>query len=139
MLASPSAAGLIAVRDFWRSPSNRVLNGVVGTQRKIDFPARQFSDDGRRLFNDEHIATIIRLNGFRLWGNETVATTDASYRFINIQRTADTIEDSLEEAHLWAIDRNITVRYFELVAQSVNNFLGQAHGSGRNHRGHLLS
>ena len=129
VLASPSVAGLIAVRDFWRSPSNRVLNGVVGTQRKIDFQHGNSATRAQAL-NDEHIATIIRLNGFRLWGNETVATTDASYRFINIQRTADTIEDSLEEAHLWAIDRNITVRYFELVAQSVNNFLDKLTAQG---------
>ena len=138
VLASPSVAGLISVRDFWRSPSNRVLNGVVGTQRKIDFQHGNSATRAQAL-NDEHIATIIRLNGFRLWGNETVATTDASYRFINIQRTADTIEDSLEEAHLWAIDRNITVRYFELVAQSVNNFLGQADCTGCDNRRHLLS
>ena len=129
VLASPSVAGLISVRDFWRSPSNRVLNGVVGTQRKIDFQHGNSATRAQAL-NDEHIATIIRLNGFRLWGNETVATTDASYRFINIQRTADAIEDSLEEAHLWAIDRNITVRYFELVAQSVNNFLDKLSAQG---------
>ena len=102
---------------------------MVGTQRKIDFQHGNSATRAQAL-NDEHIATIIRLNGFRLWGNETVATTDASYRFINIQRTADTIEDSLEEAHLWAIDRNITVRYFELVAQSVNNFLDKLTAQG---------
>ena len=129
VLASPSVAGLIAVTDFWRSPSNRVLQGVVGTQRKIDFQHGNSATRAQSL-NDEHIATIIRLNGFRLWGNETVATTDASYRFINIQRTADAIEDSLEEAHLWAVDRNITVRYFELVAQSVNNFLAKLTAQG---------
>lgn len=129
VLASPSVAGLVAVTDFWRSPSNRVLNGVVGTQRKIDFQHGNSSTRAQAL-NDEYIATIIRLNGYRLWGNETVATTAASYRFLNIQRTADSIEDSLEAAHLWAIDRNITVRYFELVAQSVNNFLDKLTAQG---------
>lgn len=122
VLASPSVAGLIAVTDFWRSPSNKRLQGVVGTQRKIDFQHGNSATRAQAL-NDENIATIIRLDGYRLWGNETVATTDASYRFINIQRTADAIEESLEEAHLWAIDRNITVRYFQQVAQSVQNFL----------------
>ena len=124
VLASPSVAGLIGVTDFWRSPSNRVLNGVVGTQRKIDFQHGNSSTRAQAL-NDEYIATIIRQNGYRLWGNETVATTDASYRFINIIRTADAIEDSLEAAHQWAVDRNITLRYFQLVAQSVNNFLAK--------------
>ena len=122
VLSSPSVAGLIGSTDFWRSPSNRVLNGVVGTQRKIDFQHGNSATRAQAL-NNEYIATIIRQNGYRLWGNETVATTDASYRFINIIRTADTIEDSLREAHQWAVDRNITLRYFQLVAQSVQNFL----------------
>ena len=129
VLASPSVAGLVAATDFWRSPSNRILNGVTGTQRKIDFQHGNSSTRAQAL-NDEYIATIIRQNGFRLWGNETVSTTDASYRFINIQRTADTIEDSLREAHQWAVDRNITLRYFQLVAQSVQNFLDKLTAQG---------
>ena len=138
VLASPSVAGLIAVTDFWRSPSNKRLQGVVGTQRKIDFQHGNSATRAQAL-NDENIATIIRLDGYRLWGNETVATTDASYRFINIQRTADAIEESLEEAHLWAIDRNITVRYFEQVAQSVQNFLDKLTAQTAITGRHLLS
>ena len=120
VLASPSVAGLIASIDFWRSPSNRVLQGVVGTQRKIDFG---HSNSRAQVLNNAYIATIIRDAGLRLWGNESVTSTNPNYRFINILRTADAIEDSLERAHQWAVDRLITTRYFELVSQSVNNFL----------------
>ena len=120
VLASPSVAGLIASIDFWRSPSNRVLQGVVGTQRKIDFG---HTNSRAQVLNNAYIATIIRDGGFRFWGNESVTSTDPNYRFINILRTADAIEDSLERAHQWAVDRLITTRYFELVSQSVNNFL----------------
>ena len=121
--ASPSVAGLMAATDFWVSPSNMPVNGVVGLGRLIDKSRAQD-------LNDDYIATIIRKNGFRLWGNETVATTDASYRFVNIQRTADAMEASLYAAHQWAIDRNITERYFALVAQSVNNFLQKLTAQG---------
>ena len=123
VLSGPTVAGKMAATNFWQSPSNMPLNGVVGTQRLVDKGRAQ-------ALNDVYIATIIRRNGFRLWGNETVATTDASYRFINIQRTADAIEASLYDAHQWAIDRNITERYFELVAQSVQNFLDKLTSQG---------
>ena len=122
VLASPSVAGKIAVTPFYRSPSNMVLNGVVGTQRKIDFQHGN-SNTRAQALNDAHIATVIRLSGYRLWGNEMVATTDANFRFINVRRTADAIEESLEAAHLWAVDQNITRNYFQQVAQSVQNFL----------------
>ena len=122
-LASPSVAGLMAATPFWESPSNRILRGVVGLGRAIDKARAQ-------ALNDDYIATIIRRNGFRLWGNETLATTAASYRFVNIQRAADAIEASLVESHLYAVDRNITVRYFETVALGVNNFLGKLTARG---------
>ena len=116
VLASPSVAGKFAVTDFWESPSNMILNGVVGRGRLVDKVRAQ-------ALNDDYIATILHKKGFRLWGNETVTSTEPNYRFVNIQRTADAIEASLREAHQWAIDENITVNYFQLVAQSVQNFL----------------
>ena len=122
--ASPSVAGLMAATDFWVSPSNMPINGVTGLGRLIDKTRAQ-------ALNDDFIATIIRRNGFRLWGNETLATaTGVSYRFVNIQRTADAIEASLIAAHQWAIDRNITERYFQLVAQSCQNFLDKLTAQG---------
>lgn len=129
--ASPSVAGLIAVNDlqngFWTSPSNMTLQGVLGTNRQLShgFVGSQ-SDD----LNTNQIAAIVRDDGFRLWGNETLAQTDPSYRFLSIARTANAIEDSLIEAHKWAIDRNITTRYFDLVAQSVNGFLAKLQAQG---------
>ena len=122
VLSSPSVAGLMAVTPFWESPSNRILQGVVGTGRLIDRARAQ-------ALNDDYIATIIRRNGFRLWGNETVDSV-GTYRFVNIQRTADAIEASLVDSHLYAIDRNISARYFETVALGVNQFLAKLTSQG---------
>ena len=61
VLSAPSVAGLMAVTPFWESPSNRILQGVVGTGRLIDRARAQ-------ALNDDYIATIIRRNGFRLVG-----------------------------------------------------------------------
>ena len=115
-LASPSVAGKMAATPFWESPSNMILNGVVGMGRLVD-------KDRATALNDAYIATIRRLSGYRLWGNETVTTTNPNFRFVSVQRTADAIEASLEAAHLWAVDQNITRNYFQQVAQSVQGFL----------------
>ena len=134
VLASPSVAGLIAVNDlqngFWTSPSNRAIQGVLGISRQLShgFVGSQ-SDD----LNKNQIAAIVRDAGYRLWGNETLAS-EPSYRFLSVARTANAIEDSLSAAHKWAVDRNITARYFDLVAQSVNGFLAKLRITGRNYR-----
>ena len=129
--ASPSVAGLIAVNDlqngFWTSPSNRAIQGVLGISRQLShgFVGSQADD-----LNKNQVAAIVKDSGYRLWGNETLAQTDPSYRFLSVARTANAIEDSLIAAHKWAVDRNITARYFDIVAQSVNSFLAKLEGQG---------
>lgn len=123
--SSPLAAGLMAKSDnergFWWSPSNQTINGIVGTERPIDF-ALDDSQSRANLLNAAGIATIIRQNGYRLWGNRTLSA-DPNWAFLNVVRTADIINDSILRAHLWAVDRNITKTYVKDVEEGVNAFL----------------
>lgn len=122
---SPRVAGLIAKIDndtgFWASPSNAPINGIVGTSRAIDF---KLGDPNARanLLNAQKVATTIRQNGFRLWGNRTL-TNDSKWAFLCVRRTADIINDSLLRAHLWAVDRGITKTYVQDVEEGVNAYL----------------
>lgn len=123
--ASPIAAGLIAKSDnergFWWSPSNQLINGITGTARAVDF---SLGDANARanLLNEGKVATIIRQDGYRLWGNRSLSS-DTKWMFLSVRRTADIINDSLLRAHLWAVDRNITKTYIEDVTESVNAYL----------------
>jgi hypothetical protein len=123
--SSACVAGLIAKNDnengFWWSPSNQNINGITGTDRAIDFT---LGDPNCRanLLNGANIATIIRQNGFRLWGNRTLSS-DPKWAFLSVVRTADIINDSLLRAHLWAVDRGITKTYIQDVVDSVNAYL----------------
>lgn len=123
----PSArvAGLMAKidndRGFWWSPSNNVINGILGTSRPVDFA---LGDPNARAnyLNENDVATIIQEDGYRLWGNRTCAD-DPLWHFLSVRRTADMINESLLQAHLWAVDRNITKTYVEDVTESVNAYL----------------
>jgi len=123
--ASARVAGIIAKSDnqrgFWYSPSNRPVSGITGTTRAIDFT---MGDKNARanLLNENHVATIIHQDGYRLWGNRA-ACSDKKWMFINVRRTADMINDALMRCHLWAVDENITSSYIENVVRGVNNFL----------------
>ena len=69
--ASAYAAGLFAWTDaeygFWSSPSNKEIKGITGTSRPVEFLD---GDETCRanLLNNANIATIIRDDGYRLWG-----------------------------------------------------------------------
>ncbi|WP_290877127.1 phage tail sheath subtilisin-like domain-containing protein [Aquabacterium sp.] len=123
--ASAGAAGIQARIDnelgFWWSPSNQLFNGITGTSRAIDF-ALGDSASRANLLNEAKVATIIREDGFRLWGNRTLSS-DSKWAFLCVVRTADIINDSLQAAHLWAVDRGITKQYIAEVTESVNAYL----------------
>ncbi|TIW97783.1 phage tail sheath subtilisin-like domain-containing protein [Mesorhizobium sp.] len=123
--ASSAVAGLIAKidndRGFWWSPSNQNINGIVGTDRAIDF-ALGDANSRANLLNEGNVATIIREDGFRLWGNRTLSS-DQKFAFLSVVRTADIINDSILRAHLWAVDRNITKTYIDDVEESVNAYI----------------
>lgn len=130
--ASARVAGLIAKVDsdsgFWTSPSNKSINGVIGLARPIDF---ELGDPNSRanLLNENRVATIISKQGFRLWGNRTTSV-DAKWTFLSVRRTADMINESLLRAHLWAVDRNISLTYLEDVLESVNDYLRTLRNQG---------
>ena len=123
--ASARVAGIISKSDnergFWWSPSNREMLGITGTARSVDF---EIGDPLSRAnyLNEHEVATIIRKDGFRLWGNRS-CSADPKWAFLSVRRTADMVHESLLRSHLWAVDRNITKTYVEDVLASVNAYL----------------
>ena len=123
--ASARIAGLIARSDaergYWHSPSNQTINGIIGLARDIDF---NFGDANCRanLLNENEVATIIRQDGFRLWGNRT-CSADPKWAFLSVVRTNDMINEAILQEHLWAVDRNITKTYIEDVLEGINAYL----------------
>ena len=130
--ASARVAGLIARTDndlgFWWSPSNQELRGIIGTARPVDFV---LGDSAARanFLNENEVATIIQKTGFRLGGNRT-CSSDPKWAFLSVRRTADMINESLLQSHLWAVDRNITKTYLADVLEGVNAYLRHLRGIG---------
>ena len=129
---SARAAGLRARIDnekgFWWSKSNQQIYGIVGTTEAVDWALGDSSTTANML-NENKVSTIIREGGFKHWGNRT-CSTDSKWQYEQTRRTADIINDSVQRAHLWAVDRNITKTYIEDVEEGVNNYLRQLKAEG---------
>jgi hypothetical protein len=123
--SSAFVAGVIAKSDaergFWYSPSNRIIQGIVGTSRAIGFFLGDENSEAN-ILNENDVATIVRENGFRLWGNHST-TADAQYQFLSTRRIIDMVNESVMRAHLWAVDRCITRTYLQDVSESVAAYL----------------
>ncbi len=122
--ASARVAGLIAKSDaergYWHSPSNRLIDGVIGLARPVDFAIGDATARANYL-NENEVATIIQHEGYRLWGNRS-CSNDPKRAFLKRRRIADMISESIQLAHMWAVDRNIDRLYVEEVVESVNAY-----------------
>ncbi|MEQ9132650.1 MAG: phage tail sheath subtilisin-like domain-containing protein [Salinisphaeraceae bacterium] len=130
---SARICALIALNDQRRgwhtSPSNQLVPGISGITREIDYVQGDGSSRANFL-NESNIATTIRDDGFRLWGNRTTSS-DQRWAFLAHVRIADILNDSLAAAHRWAVDRNITKTYVEDVTGGVNAFINRLVAEGR--------
>ena len=119
--ASAWVAGLFAWTDneygFWASPSNKEFVGITGTTRAVEFLD---GDETCRanLLNNANITTIIRDDGFRLWGNRTLSS-DPKWAFVTRVRTMDIVMDAILYGHKWAVDRSITATYVKDVTEGL--------------------
>lgn len=122
--ASARVAGVIAKSDaergFWHSPSNRLIDGILGTARPIDFTLGDATSRAN-ILNEKEVTTIIQRDGYRLWGNRTLSA-DPKWAFLKRRRIADMINESIMQAHFWAVDRNADRTYFEDVIEGVNAY-----------------
>lgn len=126
------AAGLFAWTDreygFWASPSNKEFVGITGTTRPIEFLD---GDETCRanLLNNANITTIIRDDGFRLWGNRTLSS-DPKWAFVTRVRTMDIVMDAILYGHKWAVDRSITATYIKDVTEGLQAFMRDLKAQG---------
>lgn len=123
--ASSFVAGILSrvdqERGFWWSPSNQEVRNIVGTARPIDFKISSRETQANRL-NEANVATIVNKDGWRLWGNRTTSS-DPLWAFLPVRRTADMIYESIEQAHLWAMDRPFSLQLLLDIQESVAAYL----------------
>jgi len=121
---SARRAGLIAWTDaqneygFADSHSNRVVNGITGTSRTIEFNAGQDCEADR--LRTKGIGTVIRYNGFRIWGGETT-DIDPIWQDHTRVRIFDRISEAALDGLFWAIDRRADI--LKSVKDSVEQML----------------
>jgi phage tail sheath protein FI len=129
--ASHLIAAMIARTDGEReygwsdSFSNRVVNGVFGSSRAIEFIPGQTCEADR--LRTEKITTLIRYNGYRFWGGETT-DIDTIWQSLTRVRIFDRVVQAGLEGVFFAIDR----RADELIyaRQSIEGMLNNLKGAG---------
>jgi len=124
---SPYVCGLQAVVDyeegFWYSPSNHVIQGILGAARSIEHSLNDPSAESQYL-NKNSVATVVRSpqGGYKLWGSR-VASSDTLKKFWSVRRSHDTIIESIELAHEVYVDKPFSKQILVEIAETVNRAL----------------
>lgn len=127
---SARVAGMIARVDGEReygwsdSYSNRVIAGVFGTSRAIEFIHGEDCEADR--LRSAHISTIIRTNGIRAWGGETT-DQDTIWQDLSRVRVFDRISEACQEGVFFAIDRKADQLFY--AKQSIEELLRNLTGA----------
>ena len=130
-------AGLMSATDnnlgYWWSTSNQVIPNIVGTEIPISARLNDASCDANQL-NSVGVVTVFTAygTGFRAWGNRSTAFPGSTLPtvFYCVRRTADTIEDSIEQASLEFMDHPLTGGLIDTILETINSFLRSLIGNG---------
>lgn len=109
--AVAAALGLRAMIDeqqgWHKSLSNVAVAGVTGISKDVFFDIRDPSTDAGVL-NEAPVTTIVRMNGYRFWGNRTTSD-EPLFAFEVATRTAQALQDALVDIETPFIDQPMTV------------------------------
>lgn len=102
------ALGLRAKLDqevgWHKSISNAVINGPLGVDTPVFFDLQNPASDAGYL-NAQEVSTIIRRDGYRLWGSRTCEAPGGKFFFEPYTRTAQVLADTIAEAHFAFVDK----------------------------------
>jgi uncharacterized protein len=86
-----------AARGVHKAPANEIVNGALGLTQNID-------DQTQTTLNAKGVNAIryFRDAGYLVWGARTLAT-DSEWRYLNVRRLFNMIEESIAESTRWIV------------------------------------
>ena len=124
---SAAVAGVYArvdiTRGVWKAPANEPLNYVKA-------PVIRITDDEQKDLNIDVDAgksiNAIRSfigKGTKIWGARTLAGNDNEWRFINIRRFFNMVEESVKKSTYWAVFEPNDINTWIKVRAMIENYL----------------
>lgn len=130
--ATARALGLRAKIDndigWHKTISNVPVNGVVGIDKDVPWDLQDPNTLAGYL-NANEVTTLINEQGFRFWGSRT-CSADPKFAFESATRTGDILADTIAEAHLWAIDKDMSKTLINDIVEGIKAKFRELKGLG---------
>ena len=116
-------AKLDAQIGWHKSISNTEINGVSSLKYPRSFDILDANCEANTL-NNADITTLIREDGFRIWGNRT-CSNDKMMAFEVATRSAQIIQETIASAFMWAMDKPMHPSLLEDIIMMINAKLAE--------------
>jgi Bacteriophage tail sheath protein len=107
-----------ATRGVWKAPANEVVRGIARLETDV-------TTGEQDLLNPQQVNCIrsFGANGIRIWGARTLASTDQSWRYINVRRLFNFVEESIRQGTQWVVFEPNDADLWARVRRDVGAFL----------------
>lgn len=102
-----------------KSISNVAINGATGLSNDVYFDLQDETTDAG-LLNSADVTTIVRMRGYRFWGNRT-CSDEPLFAFEPVVRAGQAIKDACADGLAWAVDKPLTPQTARDIVETVNN------------------
>jgi len=105
-------------RGVWKAPANEAVRGIVRLEANV-------TNGEQDLLNPEGVNCIRSFGsyGTKIWGARTLAKTDPSWRYINVRRLFNFVEESIQRGTQWAVFEPNDFDLWQRVKRNITSFL----------------
>lgn len=111
-----------AARGVWKSPANISINGIVGLTDDIN-DAQQENMNIHETGKSINAIRKFTGKGFLIWGGRTLAGNSNDWRYINVRRLANMIEESAKKACMQFVFEPNVAQTWASVKGMLDNYL----------------
>jgi phage tail sheath protein FI len=112
-----------STRGVWKAPANVSLNYVTSAAAKItDEDQKDLNVDVTAGKSVNAIRSFIGV-GTKIWGARTLAGNDNEWRYINVRRFFNMVEESIKKSTFWAVFEPNDINTWTRVRAMIENYL----------------
>lgn len=107
-----------AERGVWKAPANTELRGITALETAVT--------DGEQTELNPIGVNCLRsfgIGGMKIWGARTMSVTDQSWRYINVRRLFNFVEESIRRGTQWAVFEPNDADLWQRVKRNITAFL----------------
>lgn len=107
-----------SARGVHKAPANEPVRGAVGLTYRVTH-----DEQGELNLNGVNVIRFFASEGIRVWGARTLAASASEWRYLNVRRLFNMIEESIAKSTRWIVFEPNDVPLWKAIRRDVGAFL----------------